>query len=70
MKRKDYWTLFWDTGLPEAWALSRRSRDKPEAAITALSGVQIVSGYADQEFVDQGDGFHSTSQGQDGETAK
>ena len=23
MKREDYWNLFWRTGLPEAWMLSR-----------------------------------------------
>ena len=27
-----YMGLFWETGMPEAWALSRRSGDKPEAA--------------------------------------
>ena len=26
-----YMGLFWETGMPEAWALSRRSGEKPEA---------------------------------------
>ena len=26
-----YMGLFWETGMPEAWALSRRSGDSPEA---------------------------------------
>ena len=25
-----YMGLFWETGMPEAWALSRKSDDKPE----------------------------------------
>ena len=29
-----YMGLFWETGMPEAWALSRRSGDRPEAALT------------------------------------
>ena len=26
-----YMGLFWETGMPEAWALSRKSDDRPEA---------------------------------------
>ena len=29
-----YMGLFWETGRPEAWALSRKSGDKPEANLT------------------------------------
>ena len=32
-----YMGLFWETGMPEAWALSRRSGDKPEANLTGAS---------------------------------
>ena len=29
-----YMGLFWETGMPEAWALSRRSGEKPESNLT------------------------------------
>ena len=32
-----YMGLFWETGMPEAWALSRKSGDKPEAGMAAQS---------------------------------
>lgn len=39
-----YMGLFWETGMPEAWALSRRAGDKPEANMTALSWPQSALG--------------------------
>lgn len=36
MKKDDYWNLFWLSGLPEAWMMSRRSRgDLNSADMTA-----------------------------------
>ena len=35
-----YMGLFWETGMPEAWALSRKSGDKPEAGAAAQSWPQ------------------------------
>lgn len=32
MERGDYWELFWQTGLPEAWLLSRRKKTPEDAA--------------------------------------
>ena len=32
-----YMGLFWETGMPEAWALSRKSGEKPEAGPTGES---------------------------------
>ena len=32
-----YMGLFWETGMPEVWALSRRSGDKPEAGAVQQS---------------------------------
>ena len=29
-----YMGLFWETGMPEAWALSRRTGDRPETDLT------------------------------------
>lgn len=39
-----YMGLFWETGMPEAWALSRRSGDKPDANMASLSWPQAVPG--------------------------
>ena len=32
-----YMGLFWETGMPEAWALSRRTGEKPESNLTGGS---------------------------------
>ena len=32
-----YMGLFWETGMPEAWAISRRSGEKPEANMASLT---------------------------------
>ena len=32
-----YMGLFWETGMPEAWALSRRSGEKPDASAARQS---------------------------------
>ena len=35
-----YMGLFWETGMPEAWALSRRAGDKPDAGMATQSWPQ------------------------------
>ena len=37
-----YMGLFWETGMPEAWALSRRSGEKPEAGAAQQSWPQAA----------------------------
>lgn len=37
-----YWGLFWETGMPEAWALSRKSGEKPDASMAAQSWPQAA----------------------------
>ena len=39
-----YMGLFWETGMPEAWALSRRSGEKPEAGAAQQSWSQASMG--------------------------
>ena len=39
-----YMGLFWETGMPEAWALSRKSGDKPEANMVDLTWPQNALG--------------------------
>ena len=39
-----YMGLFWETGMPEAWALSRRGGDKPEASMVNLTWPQNTLG--------------------------
>lgn len=36
-----YMGLFWETGMPEAWALSRRSGDKPETGPTGENRLDL-----------------------------
>ena len=36
-----YLGLFWETGMPEAWTLSRRSGDKPEANFTGGNRLDV-----------------------------
>ena len=36
-----YMGLFWETGMPEAWTLSRRSGEKPEANLTGGSRLDV-----------------------------
>ena len=36
-----YMGLFWETGMPEAWTLSRRSGDKPEANLTGGNRLDV-----------------------------
>ena len=40
-----YMGLFWETGMPEAWALSRRSGEKPEAGAAQQSWPQASMGF-------------------------
>ena len=39
-----YMGLFWETGMPEAWALSRKSGDKPEAGAAQQTWPQASVG--------------------------
>ena len=36
-----YMGLFWETGMPEAWALSRSSGDRPETDPAGGSGLDL-----------------------------
>ena len=38
-----YMGLFWETGMPEAWALSRKGGDKPEANLTGENQLDFGS---------------------------
>ena len=48
-----YMGLFWETGMPEIWALSRRSGEKPEAGAAQQSWPQ--ASMAPGTFRDQAD---------------
>ena len=48
-----YMGLFWETGMPEAWALSRRSGEKPEAGAAQQSWPQ--ASMDPRTFLDQTD---------------
>ena len=53
-----YMGLFWETGMPEAWALSRRSGEKPEAGAAQQSWPQAsmdLGTYPDPAHVVPGD---------------
>ena len=52
-----YMGLFWETGMPEAWALSRRSGDKPEAnpADGSRLDLNTMSLLWSQAMVDEGE---------------
>ena len=39
-----YMGLFWETGMPEVWALSRRSGEKPEAGAAQQTWPQAAAG--------------------------
>ena len=39
-----YMGLFWETGMPEAWALSRKSGEKPDAGAAQQTWPQASMG--------------------------
>ena len=51
-----YMGLFWETGMPEAWALSRKSGDGPEAGLTDDSRLDLntMSLLWSQSMLDEG----------------
>ena len=52
-----YLGLFWETGMPEAWALSRRAGEKPDGNMASLTwtqaGLDGGSGVYEWEVVDK-----------------
>ena len=40
-----YMGLFWETGMPEAWTLSRSSGEQPEANTASPSWPQAATGW-------------------------
>ena len=68
-----YMGLFWETGMPEAWALSRKSGDRPEADTSSRAWPQdMLSGgmVADPPHAVQGDNADRPVPVPDGEKTK
>ena len=68
-----YMGLFWETGMPEAWALSRKSGDKPEAGAAQQTWPQASMGlgtYPDPSREVPGDNAGRPVPKPDGEKAK
>ena len=47
---RDYWNLFWNTGMPQAWLMSREREGRMDAPPKLESGEGLSAPLADYRF--------------------